>query len=466
MERSVTEKLLESWAAAEGRVSSTAEILAWIEEKNREIFVKIEPCGLSECAPWSLHSEEGVIRNEAGTFFSVAGLRVEEEGRLLSADPVIVQPEIGYLGILVREIDGIYHFLMQAKIEPGNLNKIQLSPTIQATRSNFTRVHQGKEPAYLQYFREAGRHTVLTDQLQSEQSSRFYRKRNRNLVVLVEGEVACLPSHRWMTLGQIKTLLKRDNLVNMDTRTVLSALPVPREALPPEAWITARSRFSNPTFAESLLEPPEQAGISEAWQRLNDARMFDNKKRTLVGLDALSGWQVTDRSIAPVPGHAADYEVIFCRIEIEGREVRRWTQPLFRARGKALFGLLMSDRGGKRRFLCRLREEPGCFDVAEFGPTIQREARETGQPPRDAAEALFWEEWERGSGVAADVLLSEEGGRFYHEQNRNLLILTERELPNPPPGYLWLDYAQLSRLMESSCVLNIQLRNLLSLLDI
>ena len=111
---------------------------------------------------------------------------------------------------------------MQAKIEPGNLNQIQISPTLQATKSNFTQAHGGKKPAYLDYFLHAERYQIILDQLQSEQSSRFLKKRNRNMLIWVEEEVPLLPSHRWMTLGQIKELAcKYDNLVNMDTRTVL-----------------------------------------------------------------------------------------------------------------------------------------------------------------------------------------------------------------------------------------------------
>lgn len=66
--------------------------------------------------------------------------------------PIINQPEIGFLGFIVKKIQGVYHFLMQAKIEPGNLNVVQLSPTLQATRSNYTRVHKGAIPKYLEYF--------------------------------------------------------------------------------------------------------------------------------------------------------------------------------------------------------------------------------------------------------------------------------------------------------------------------
>ena len=45
-------------------------------------------------------------------------------------------------------------YLLQAKAEPGNINKIQISPTVQATKSNYTRVHGGKEIPYLRYFKK------------------------------------------------------------------------------------------------------------------------------------------------------------------------------------------------------------------------------------------------------------------------------------------------------------------------
>jgi len=114
---------------------------------------------------------------------------------------------------------------MQAKIEPGNINKVQVSPTIQATKSNFMQKHGGKKPAYLEYFINAAPSEIMVDQLQSEQSSRFYKKRNRNVILIVDEPISESTTHKWMTLGQIKKLMRYDNLVNMDTRTVLSCIP-------------------------------------------------------------------------------------------------------------------------------------------------------------------------------------------------------------------------------------------------
>ena len=120
-------------------------------------------------------------------------------------------------------IDGKWFFLMQAKIEPGNINQVQLSPTFQATKSNYMQVHRGEKPYYCDYFL-SNKYEVIFDQLQSEQGSRFIKKRNRNIIIEVEDEVPVYENFRWISLDEIFQLLRIDNILNMDTRTVLSGL--------------------------------------------------------------------------------------------------------------------------------------------------------------------------------------------------------------------------------------------------
>ncbi|MBR4089656.1 MAG: NDP-hexose 2,3-dehydratase family protein, partial [Mogibacterium sp.] len=138
----------------------------------------------------------------------------------------------------------------------------------------------------------------------------------------------------------------------------------------------------------------------------------------------------------------------------------------FKAAGIATFGLLCRDHEGRTEYLIRLKPEIGCFDMAEMGPTVQWE------PTHDATgdteiDRLFREKASSKDGTITDVILSEEGGRFYHEQNRNLIIkIKEEELPEIPDDYAWADLASLSRMIRSGGDLNIQLRNLVSLIDL
>lgn len=436
--------------------NSIDEILKWISSKNISTNVRIKKITLDECKPWVYNVDFGTIQNSNGSFFKVIGLKGIYEGEIIYEQPIILQDEIGYLGIICKVINGTMYFLMQAKIEPGNINKVQISPTLQATKSNFTQKHGGETPAYLDYFVNASDYGIVMDQLQSEQSSRFYKKRNRNIIILVDGDIDVLDSHMWMTLGQIKELLKIDNLVSMDTRSVISSIPFHKanrvfDQIKDKA--TYKSIFNDNAF-----------DIVNFYHKINNYKMFNKLIVNFVPLTELEQWKVTQYEIATDKNE--EFKVIFCEIEIDGREVRRWRQPLFEAIGKYTLGLFTTIKSEIRYFLVRMTPEIGSFDQVELGPTVQFHSR-LQMKSKDSVQALFLEKVQKRARVLYDVNLSEEGGRFYHEVNRNIIIeIHKDEIDYLPDDYLWLDYKTLLYFMEFNNILNIQLRNLISLLEV
>lgn len=462
MRKSTLMSIAESWCTEKG-INSLEEITEWIENRNRTVKVDIRKNPAGGEPAWFYDREEGCIRNAARSFFTIAGMRRGMPGGVTLAQPVVLQLEISYLGILCREIDGVMHFLMQGKIEPGNVNCVQISPTLQATKSNFTQKHGGAKPPYLDYFINASRHEVVVDQIQSEQSSRFYRKRNRNIIVRVDEDVPLLPSHRWMTLGQIKSLMRRDNLVNMDARTVLSCIPYSWLEPGPAELSELSDRFNDKPLFRSVFAGGKDRAVTEIYSYFNDRKMFDCSDPELVPLHTLPDWEFREGEW--VCKNRFPFKIIFCDIAIEGREVKQWTQPLVEATGIATFGLICAEDDGMLKFLVRAIPEIGCFDGLELGPTVQREATDP-EDTSDAVGRFFRSRLESGNGVLFDHLLSEEGGRFYHEQNRNVLLRVKaEELPPLPEGYFLLDYWTLNGLVQTNNVLNIQLRNLLALLE-
>lgn len=450
--------LARSWCITDSAISPTAEILDWVACRNVETAVEIRKSRLEDSHTWFYDSAEGCIRNQNRSFFTIIGCKGPD-----FEQPIILQREIGYLGLICREFDGVMHFLMQAKIEPGNVNKIQISPTIQATKSNFTQQHGGKKPPYLDYFIDAGKYEIIVDQIQSEQSSRFYKKRNRNIIIRTEEDVPLLPSHRWMTLGQVKRLMREDNLVNMDTRTVLSCIPFSKLRLSPRELLDLSEGFSDKPLFRSLFVGEGGNRFPQIYQYVNNQKMFAGEHPALVPLDQLENWEMRDGDF--ICKHPYPFKVIFCDIAIEGREIQHWTQPLFEATGIATFGLICCEDNGLLKFVVRAVPEVGCFDCLELGPTVQQEAVEGSQPETEITR-FFWKCLERKENIQYDHLLSEEGGRFYHEQNRNVLLRVDRtELPSLPAGYFLLDYRTLNELVQVNNTLNIQLRNLLSLLE-
>lgn len=454
--------LVYSWANTRGNVNDTQDIIKWINNLNENIHVNINKVPLEQCKDWYI--QDGEITNKNKSFFSIRGIRnIDGTGETIE-QPIIIQKEIGYLGIICKEIDGVINFLMQAKIEPGNVNKIQISPTIQATKSNFMQKHGGKKPAYLDYFMNVREENIIVDQIQSEQSSRFYKKRNRNIIIKVDEEIEILANYRWMTLGQIKELMKVDNLINMDTRTVISCIPYSMTTFTQEDLEEIKRVFKgNIALFNSIFTHPKKNMVPLIYHQINNLKMFNETENECIRLDELTKWKMQESEF--ICDKISPYKIIFCNIEIAGREVQCWGQPLLEAIGMATFGLLVCEEDNCTKFLVRLKEEVGSFDQVEIGPTVQLEPTESYAD--NYITKLFMQKWKASTGVLNDVILSEEGGRFYHEQNHNVIIKVEKdEIEILPRDYFWVDYYTLNNLIQINNCVNIQLRNLLALLEV
>lgn len=442
-------------------MESIEEILKWIQDLNNEIAINIKKIKLSECTNWFFDKKSGLIRNHTNSFFQISGIKgIVNEKKI--EQPIILQKEIGFLGIISKEIDGEVYYLMQAKIEPGNVNCVQISPTIQATKSNFMQRHGGNKPLYLDYFINANQYEIICDQIQSEQSARFYGKRNRNIILKIpkKENISIHKNFKWMTLEQIKILMKYDNLVNMDTRTVFSCLPLCSINF---NGYCKKMIEKNISFYRSLKYENYIQEIIEIYHDINNYKMFKEIDREIIRLDVLEDWSFTDSEI--ICKHKFPYKIIFCDIEIEHREVKKWSQPLFEAIGIATFGLILTEINGVMKFLVKKCPEIGCFDDVEIGPTIQKEANTKYK--NNKIEALFEKKLKNNEDIIFNTVLSEEGGRFYHEENRNIIMKVKcDEIKELPEGYHLVSFATLNHLNLINNCLNIQLRNLLSVLDI
>lgn len=451
--------MIHSLLTTENPINSTESLRQWIEQRNREVQVDVQLIPFREMTGWYV-DQDGSLKHNSGRFFTIQGIHVETDYGYKHAwdQPIINQPEIGYLGILTKVINGTLYFLMQAKIEPGNVNCVQISPTLQATKSNYTQVHKGKKPAYLDYFVNVKPDHVLLDQLQSEQGARFLRKRNRNIIILVDEEVEVLPDFRWMTLGQIKSFMHYDNMVNMDTRTVLSGIEY-------IDYITPLTNFDNLSdFGRDMLKSARtQEGIHTMQQILSWLSGLKSRYDLFVSnkpIDKLEGWHRSETEIANNDGKY--FRVIGVKVSISNREVTSWCQPLVQPLQQGLCAFIVRKIGGIYHFLVQAKLECGNYDVMELAPTVQCltgnvYAAEKKPPFVDYVLNAPQEQ------VLYDVLQSEEGGRFFREQNRNMIVEAGKDLPQQlPEHYIWMTLHQINHFLKFNNYLNIQARSILS----
>jgi dTDP-4-dehydro-6-deoxy-alpha-D-glucopyranose 2,3-dehydratase len=430
---------------SEQMLIETREIRNWLAHRREEIPVTIKKIKFPEMDQWSFDNESGYIKHKTGNFFSIIGIHVQTNMGASNqwTQPIIKQPEIGILGIITKEIDGKLYCLMQAKIEPGNLNYIQLSPTLQATKSNYMQVHKGKKPLYLEYFRDKT-NNILVDQLQSEQGGRFFKKRNRNIIINVEGEVPVRENFQWMTLEQIVQLLKIDNTVNMDTRTVISGL-----------LLHGKNNDYN--------DNNELHSFEEIIKWLTYLKTYYELEVNEISLNNLKNWIKAEDRIYHEKNKY--FEIIPVRVNIEGREVAKWTQPMIKSKQEGLCAFIVKRINGIFYFLVQGKVECGNFDIVEMAPTVQcltGNYRETGPGKLPYLDYILDAGQDK---IIYDVMQSEEGGRFYHEQNRNMIVEADEALPtDTPDNYIWMTLRQIQKFIMFSNFFNIQARSLIATL--
>lgn len=451
--------MLNSLTTTKNPFRTTDEIHQWIMRRNQEVGVSVQQIPFAEMEGWYV-ADDGSLRHKSGKFFSIEGIHVQTDYPNLHewTQPIINQPEIGYLGILTKEFDGVLYLLMQTKIEPGNVNCVQISPTIQATKSNYTQVHGGKQVAYLEYFRNAKPHQIILDQLQSEQGARFLRKRNRNIIIKVDDDVPVYEDFCWMTLAQVKELMSRDNLVNMDTRTVISGLDFTEFG----ADNSTLAKMSD--LGLSMMKSAQnKKGVLnmhaiQSWLT-NLKASYDLSVKT-IPIKSLKDWELNDTEIGRPDKKY--FRVLGVKVSIDNREVKSWCQPLVQPMQQGLCAFIVKSINGVLHFLVQAKLECGNLDVFELAPTVQCL---TGNIFNDAAKPVFTDYVLNAQPyqVVFDTLQSEEGGRFYHEQNRNVLIMADDDFPEEIPAtFQWMTLGQINDFLQYNNYLNIQARSLIA----
>ncbi|WP_461073142.1 NDP-hexose 2,3-dehydratase family protein [Streptomyces pseudoechinosporeus] len=439
------------------------DVQRWFTEFGRYAYTRVSRVALDDLDGWSRDPVTGNIHHHSGRFFTIEGLSAEVPGGPVPrwTQPIINQPEIGVLGLLVKETDGVLRALVQAKVEPGNRNGLQLSPTVQATRSNYTRVHKGRAVPYLEYFRDHREHRVIADVRQSEQGAWFYRKRNRNMVVETVEDVELRDGFTWLTLGELYAMLAEEDRVNMDLRSVLSCLPLAGPG------VDTVLRADGTGFHSALVRSCRPASgarhsLGELLNWITDTRTRADVHTDRIALDALDGWRRTPETITH--GSGRFFSVIGVDVTAGGREVSHWTQPMVRPEGQGMIALLVGRIDGVLHALLHARVEPGYLDVAELAPTVQCIPDSVEVLPA-AARPPFLDTVLRADArdIRYDTVLSEEGGRFYHALSRYMIVETDPTGVDHP-DFRWIAVHQLMELLPHSHYLNVQARSLVSCL--
>jgi len=202
------------------------DVLRWLQDIKDNLPATVSEINLNEVNDgWGLNSETGTLEHNTGGFFKVIGVKTEtnirESGKGWNQPMVDQGTEASVVGLIKK--DNLY--LVEAKFEPGNYDRVLLSPTLQVTYDNLNKLHSGRKPLFAEYFDgEDIKGVIKFEHWYPEDGGRFYKKRVKNMLVETNDKIEIPDNFIWLNMYQLKELLKLDNIMNPHLRSIISYL--------------------------------------------------------------------------------------------------------------------------------------------------------------------------------------------------------------------------------------------------
>jgi len=436
------------------------EIHSSMTRCRKNMSVEVREVEFKNLRAWSFNTE-GDLVHESGKFFRIcAGQVLDISTGQERKQPVIDQPEQGILGVISRCKNNKIEILLQAKIEPGNLDKVQYSPTVQATKSNYTGVHKGQPVPYLESFLPLAPE-IVSEGFQSEHGYKFYRKANNNMHAHNDCVEALDERFMWLSLGDIRYLLSKEHCVNMDTRSVLATIDFVGKSLNKKDMKAFEDRLTTLEREMLFSSVSEQDAIHTIREIYEWIRLY--KKNTTIIKQTLplpvlfkEGWALTDKSLSSQNNR--NFELIGVTAQIASRETSSWDQPIVRDKIPKTYVFLLKKINNILHVLAQAVEEDFSWSGAEIGPTIHS-ANALAFKLGEVLRPFGLEE--ESVEIIYDKYQSEEGGRFMEQRNRYILAVIDENIPlRPPKDFRWLTLYQIKQLTKYECCVNIEARTL------
>tara|TARA_B100000242_G_scaffold125960_1_gene88805 strand:+ start:282 stop:1553 length:1272 start_codon:yes stop_codon:yes gene_type:complete len=401
---------------------SNKKFIQWfnLQKKNQKITCKIK--NLKDLKYWL--KNDNLIHHSSGKFFKIVGIDVKSNTKGKNWDqPIIVQKELGILGIIKDKIKNRY--LLQAKVEPGNKNKLQLSPTVQATKSNYKRVHGGKKIPYLNFFLKNKNNFVS----QSEQGYRYLHKSNYNSLLIIKKNIKVLNNYYWLHMKDIIKIIKKRSIFNMDTISV----------------------FSTFIHKEKLDIPLYSMNKILKWLSKKDKIFYLSVK--IKPLNKLRDWKVGNDKIEHK--NKNHFSVVGINVKSNKREIKEWDQPIIKGKKLALAGFIICYFNNTKHYLCKYNKKPGLkkstlscsvntSDIINYKTNNKLTSFQNY-----LINNFFLKKSSKRFKVVYENILSDEGGRFYNcEIKYKALLINKNLIFKLPNDYIWISQNQMIKMIQ------------------
>ncbi len=413
----------------------SSKLFIWLKKQRKLQKINVTKVNLDSLKKWKINNRE--IFHTSKKFFKIIGIRIQSNFYKKNWDqPIILQNEIGILGIVKNFKTNKY--LLQAKAEPGNINKIQISPSVQATKSNYTRVHGGKRIPYINFFVKKNKNFSL----QSEQAFRYFNKLNSNIISLVSKKIKLEKSFRWFSKKELINLINKKNLINMDTLSVFSCF-------------IKKNKIDVPLNSNKLVTK---------WSFHLNKKFY--LKTKIIKISALKSWVMSKNKLSHVKTNF--FSVVGIKTKTNQREINEWFQPIIQGSKLSFAGFIRKKFNNTEHYLCRYILKPGS-KTNTFSCSVNTSNFHSFK--RNNYLTIFQKKLISKYFLNKKIkkiynnTLSDEGGRFYHSQIKYIACeLKEGENLNLPFNYIWLSSNQIIDLIKKRKI-DIEARLLFGILN-
>ncbi len=436
----------------------------WLQQKRIECGLNVKRIPFNLCSDWKF--VDGVLEHSTKRFFSIKGFRVESNLPHLRyhEQPIIDQPEIGILGFLIAKKESTWHWLIQAKVEPGNVLKVQAAPTVQATKSNYEMVHKGLPTPFLEYFLDSGKSgfNLDIDVEQSEQGDRFLNKYNRNCTAIMSNidEIFEYTIYKWFSADIVRAALLHDFMINTDARSVIFCsdwYKLVQDGETPFCKWNKSNGFGKKLY-QSYNNHSSVYFIEEILEKIEMKRRSVEFITETIPLHQLKSWRTTkDRIESSDPD--APFFVQQYLVSVKNREVENWCQPLLETSREVQIVLICCEISGILHFYFRFAPEQGFKNKVQLAPSY------ISDPSHMCVEWCKTALRDNSTIQHANVYQSDEGGRFMHSiAGYGIYEADPKWADVHDTNGIWLTLNQLHTLRSYKGYLTNEARSLLSIL--
>ena len=183
-----------------------------------------------------------------------------------------------------------------------------------------------------------------------------------------------------------------------------------------------------------------------------------NIKRNQITFERLKGWKITKHSIYDT--NKDKFSIFFINVFANLREVKKWEQPIISDHFSSFNGFLITNINDTKHYLLKIISEPG-FDKPIFTSTIFEKNFLFKSKKNIKFKSFF-----NKSTCSMDIINSDEGGRFFKNQTRNMICeIKNYKKIELNENYVWASHNQIIDLINQN-KMTIEARNLFACCNI